>query len=262
MNDFKKRTVLVGGASKGLGFGCAEAFAEKGMIVIMCARSEAALVAAAKELQAKYPKSSIRSIPCDWSKKEDLVRLKEKMDEENIEVDIVVNNTGGPLPGTVTEQTEEAWKASLDLLFWSTVRVYGMVLPGMRARKWGRIINILSTTVVEPVPNLGTSSVIRAALASYSKLTASEVSKEGITVNSVMPGGFMTDRTKALLVDTASRRGITEAEVLHELEQNLPLGRFMKPVELGRVIAFLASDEAAGITGALLPVDGGALRSV
>lgn len=262
MSESRQHTVLIGGASKGLGLGCAEAFAESGYRIIMTARGAAGLEAAAEQLRFKYPGMDILTVSCDWSKHEDLNHLAETLEEKGIVVDILINNVGGPQPGKISDQTEESWKEALDLLFWSTIRIYGIVLPGMRIRKWGRIINILSTTVIEPSPALATSSVVRAALASYSKLVAWEVSKEGITVNSVMPAGFKTARTLEILNHTAKQKGSDVEILLDELEKSLPLGRFMEPLELGRAIVFLASDRAAGITGTLIPVDGGALRSL
>lgn len=256
------RTALVGGASKGLGYGCAEVLVQKGYRVVMCARREPDLLAAADTLRSRYPQANIITIPCDWSKKEALMELQGVMESEKIEVDILINNVGGPRPGTVLQQDEKSWEEALDTLFWSTVRVYDIVLPGMRARKWGRIVNILSTTALEPVPTLATSSVLRAALAAYAKLTAWEVAKDGIMVNSLMPAGFLTARTNQLIDDEARRRGVDRALVLAEKEAELPSGHFMDPIELGHVAAFLVSEEASAITGALLPVDDGLKKSL
>lgn len=256
------RTVLIGGASKGLGFGCAQALAKQGYRIVMCARRKADLEAAADTLRSTYQNPDIRTIPCDWSTKEGLSHLKKFLKSGKIEIDILINNVGGPVPGTVSQQNEKSWEASLDLLFWSTIRVYNIVLPGMRLRKWGRIINILSTTALEPSSQLATSSVLRAALASYAKLMAWDVARDGVTVNSLMPAGFLTARTDQLVDATAHRRGVDRDVVLKEIEAELPLGRFMDPIELGSVAAFLVSDEATGITGALLPIDGGAKKSL
>lgn len=256
------RTALVGGASKGLGYGCAEALVEKGYRVVMCARREPDLVAAADALRSRYSQADIVTIPCDWSKKEALVELRAVVESKNIEIDILINNVGGPRPGTVLQQDEKSWEDALDALFRSTIRVYNIVLPGMRTRKWGRIINILSTTALEPSPTLATSSVLRAALSAHAKLTAWEVAKDGITVNSLMPAGFLTARTNQLIDDEARRRAIDRMLVLAEKEAELPLGHFMDPIVLGHVAAFLASEEASGVTGALLPVDGGLKKSL
>lgn len=256
------RTALIGGASKGLGFGCAQALAQKGYRIVMCARDESGLDAAAQMLRSQYPGADVVAIPCDWSEKEALAQLQTILRSKKIDIDVLINNVGGPTPGTVSQQDETSWETALDLLFRSTIRVYAIVLPGMRARKWGRIVNILSTTAIEPSPALATSSVLRAALASYAKLTAWDVAKEGITVNSLMPAGFLTARTNQLIDDAAQRRGVDRAVIAAEKEAELPSGHFMDPIELGYMAAFLASDDAAGITGALLPVDGGAKKSL
>lgn len=255
------RTALVGGGSKGLGFGCAQALAERGHRIVICARDAGALETAASALRSTS-KSEIVTIACDWSKKDGLEFLGKELREKKIEIDILINNVGGPATGLVTETDEVAWEKGLDLLFRSTIRLYATLLPGMRQRGWGRIVNILSTTAVEPVPTLAVSSVLRAGLASYSKLTAWEVAKDGVTINSVMPGGVLTARTEQLMAERAKAQGVTLEVLRKESEEKLHSKRFLDPVDVGRVVAFLASDEARGITGALIPVEGGALASV
>ena len=250
------RTALVGGASRGLGLGCSKALAKAGYRVVMCARQGDALEKAAHDVRA-FGSGDVIAIPCDLSLGTDIEKLKNKLEEESIAIDILINNVGGPPPKIVTQVSEAEWEQGLDLLFRSTIRLYNIVLPGMRERKWGRIINILSTTAVEPSPTLAVSSVLRAALASFAKLTAKDVAKEGITVNSLMPGGFLTSRTEELMLDQAKRENISNEEVCARIEKSLPLGRFMEPIELGNFVAYLASDDASGITGALIPVDGG-----
>lgn len=255
------RTALIGGASKGLGLGCAKALALAGHRVVLCARREKELDEAALEVRA-LDAGEVVTHACDWSKKADIEKLKEWLEKEHIQIDILINNVGGPPPGAVTALAEPEWEAGLDLLFRSTLRLYALVLPGMRERKWGRIINILSTTALEPSPALAVSSVLRAALASYAKLTALDVAKEGVTVNSLMPNGFLTARTEELIADQAMREHASVEEVRKKIEATLPLGRFMDPLELGHFAAYLASDEASGITGALIPVDGGSKKSL
>ena len=250
------RTVLVGGASRGLGLGCSKALAKAGYRVVVCARQSDALEKAAHDVRA-FGSGDVIAIPCDLSLGTDIEKLKNKLERDSISIDILINNVGGPPPKTVTQVSEAEWEQGLDLLFRSTIRLYNIVLPGMRERKWGRIINILSTTVVEPSTTLAVSSVLRAALASFAKLTAKDVAKEGITVNSLMPGGFLTSRTEELMLDQAKRENISNEEVRARIEKSLPLGRFMEPIELGNFVAYLASDDASGITGALIPIDGG-----
>ena len=137
------------------------------------------------------------------------------------------------MPGTISQQNEKSWEEALDLLFRSTIRVYAMVLPGMRARKWGRIVNILSTTAIEPSPLLATSSVVRAALASHAKLTAWDVAKDGVTVNSLMPAGFLTARTNQLIDDAAQRRSVDRDAIVKEKEAELPSVPFYESDRVG-----------------------------
>lgn len=255
------KTALVGGASKGLGYGCAQVLAQKGCRMIVCARTRAGVEEAVDSLN-RTTSAGVIGIPCDWSKREDIAALAEELRRRALDVDILVNNVGGPAPGTVMEITETGWEEGLDLLFRSTVRLYSLVLPGMRRRKWGRIVNILSTVAVEPVPMLAISSVLRAALASYSKLVALEVAPDGVTVNSLMPGGFRTARNEALLVESARRLGVAVEARRQQIEAGIPIRRQMDPVELGRLVGFLTSDDAGGITGTLIPIDGGQQKSI
>jgi 3-oxoacyl-[acyl-carrier protein] reductase len=227
----------------------------------MCARTASELEAAAHSIQLSTGADTIL-IPCDFSSQVSLASLESELLRQGLQVDILINNVGGPPPGRAVETSEEMWEQGLDLLFRSTLRLYNLVLPGMRERKWGRIVNILSTTVVEPAPTLAVSSVLRAALASYAKLVAWDVARDGVTVNSVMPGGFRTARTEALEVDAAKRQNLPVETIRKQIETSIPIGRLLEPREMGEVVAFLASEEAAGITGAIVPVEGGLLKSI
>lgn len=255
------KTALVGGANRGLGFACAEALSKKGHKVILCARDETQLVLAAERIeQSSGLRPSI--IPCDFSSHAALEQLKSRLLGQGFRIDILVNNVGGPSTGRATEVSEQQWQEGLDLLFWSTIRLYNIVLPGMRQNHWGRIINILSTTVREPVSQLAISSVFRAALASYAKLVAQEVAQDGITVNSIMPAGFLTERTKILHLEEAKQKRTTLEVIQEEFTAQIPMKRMLLPNELGALVAFLASEESSGLTGALIPVDGGYLKAL
>jgi len=255
------RTALVGGSSKGLGLACARALAAENYRVVLCARNRDVLENAARDI-CTAEGTEVIAIRCDLSKRESLATLKDELTKRNLQVDILINNVGGPPPGVVTELSEAEWEYGLDLLFRSTVRLYNMFLPGMRERKWGRIVNILSTTAVEPVSTLAVSSVLRAAIASYAKLVAWEVARDGVIVNSVMPGGFRTARAEALALDLARRRSVTVERIRNEKTADIPIQRLLEPEELGHLMTFLVSDEAAAIVGALIPIDGGVLKSL
>ena len=255
------RTALVGGASKGLGLACARALAAKNHRVILCARNSDDLETAARDIRTSEGTEAV-AITCDLSKRESLAALQDYLTERNLQIDILINNVGGPPPGLVTELSEAEWEDGLDLLFRSTIRLYHMFLPGMRERKWGRIVNILSTTAVEPVSTLAVSSVLRAAIASYAKLVAWEVARDGVIVNSVMPGGFRTARMEALELDLARRRNVAVESIRNQNTANIPIQRLLETNELGHLITFLVSDEAEGIVGTLIPIDGGVLKSI
>ncbi len=256
------RTALIGGASKGLGLGCASALVEAGHRVIMCARNEGILEESAEKLRCLQGTDRIITIPCDWSDRHSLSAMIKELEERSIEVDILINNVGGPKPGKVTETSEEEWETGLDLLFRSTLRLYAQFVPAMRTRKWGRIVNILSTTVIEPVPILAVSSVLRAGLACYAKLTALEVARDGVTVNSLMPGGFITARTEELERLAAAKEGISPDAIRQRISNSIPLGRMLSTSELGSLVTFLCSDLASGLSGLLVPIDGLQLKSI
>lgn len=255
------RTALIGGASQGLGYACALGLASRGHGVVLCARGAAGLDAAARAIASRTGVQAT-AIPCDLSDGDSIRALGAALADRGIAIDILVNNVGGPRPGLVSELREEDWERGLDLLFRSTLRLYALVLPGMRRNKWGRIVNILSTAAVEPVPTLAISSVLRAALAVYAKLLSREAGGDGITIHSLMPGGIRTARTEELWKDIAAREGIPLAEVQARSAARIPIGRMLDAGDIGNLVAFLASEEAGGLTGMLLPVDGGQMITV
>jgi 3-oxoacyl-[acyl-carrier protein] reductase len=255
------RTALIGGASRGIGFACAAALARTGHRIVMIARGRDALHVSAQKIAADAG-VPVHCIACDLSRSEGPAALRDGIAALGIDVDVLVNNVGGPRPGTVDQLQESDWEEGLDLLFRSTLRLYALVLPGMRARRFGRIINILSTTAIEPAPTLAISSVLRAGLAAHAKLTAISVAADGVTVNSLMPGALLTARTEQLEHDRAERESRSVEDIRAELEAALPMRRFLRLEELGRVVAFLASPDASAISGELLAVDGVQKRSI
>ena len=255
------KTVLIGGASKGLGFGCSLEFAKAGYSVIMCSRSKHSLEEAAQKIRNQTG-GNVVPVACDWSSSKDLEYLHNEIRKRNICIDILINNVGGPTPGNVIELGDRDWMQSLDLLFWSTHRVIKMVLEGMIQKNWGRIITISSPAAIEPVRGLAASSVIRASLAAYMKLLSNELVEKNITVNTLLPSGFFTDRTKQLMEIEAKERSMSLEDLKRETELSLPSGRFLDPRELGVVALFLASEAASAITGAMIPVDSGSLKSI
>ena len=253
-----KRKALVGGASKGLGLAAAKALTAEGCAVALVSRSEENLREAAKAFE---PGQNILTIAADLSTAEGVRSCIARAGAWG-PVDILVNNTGGPTPGRSFELDETAWGKAYESLLLYTKRMCEHFVPGMRQRGWGRVITITSYSVKEPIENLVLSNVFRTGVTAYLKVLAREVAADGVTVNTVLPGAYRTERYEQLLENTARRTGRDKETVAAELVARLPQKRFQKPEELGALVAFLASEQASGITGAAVPADGGMLQSL
>ncbi len=241
----KGRTAIVCGASAGIGLGIAEALAEEGANVAMFARRRDILGREAERLGALGVRGDV-SVPAD------LERLVERTLEAFGGVDIVVNNSGGPPRTTALEMNEESIEAAVQLLLISAVRLTALCLPHLESSGHGRIVNITSSTVKEPVDNLALSNTVRPGVVGWSKTLARELGPKGVTVNCIAPGRIDTERLKEVYPD-----GPTEADLA-----TIPLGRLGTTREIGDLVAFLCSDRGAYVSGATIPVDGGLLRSL
>ncbi len=177
-------------------------------------------------------------------------------------VDILVNNTGGPPPTTAAGQDSALWSKYFEAMVLSVIATTDRVLPGMRQRRWGRIITSTSSGMVAPIPNLGLSNALRMSLAGWSKTLAREVARDGITVNVIVPGRIATDRLRFLDAERAKREGRAVEDVMAEGQASIPMGRYGKPEEYGDVVTFIAGERAAYITGSVIRVDGGMIPSV
>lgn len=255
------KVALVTAASKGLGKATALALAQEGCRVVIAARSVDPLHQAAAEI-AHATGADILPIPADVSQATDLQRLFEATCKAFGQVDILVNNAGGPRPGVFTDMEDEDWLQAVELNLMSAIRLTRLVLPGMRARRWGHIINITSLAVKQPIPNLILSNAVRAAVVAMAKTLADEVAAEGITVNNVCPGYMLTDRVKALVEAQAHAEDTSMEAILQRTIADIPAGRIGQPEELAALIAFLASQQAAYITGTTIQVDGGRYRGL
>jgi 3-oxoacyl-[acyl-carrier protein] reductase len=173
-----------------------------------------------------------------------------------------VNNAGGPRPGTFTDVSDDDWLAALNLNLMSAIRLTRLVLPTMRARRWGRIVNLTSLAVKQPIPNLILSNAARAGVVAMAKTLAGQVAAEGVTVNNICTGYMLTDRVRDVALDRAAREGRSIDEVMDEMRASIPAGRLGDPAELGALVAFLASEQAAYITGATIQIDGGAIQAL
>lgn len=253
------RVALVGGASRGLGRAVAEALADAGCRLAICARGQGGLQEAAEALSRK---TEVLAVPTDLSKKADVEKLVGAVLERYGHVDILVNNAGGPPPGGFFDMTDEHWYAAFDLTFMSAWRLTRAFIDGMRERKWGRIINLTSISVKEPIDHLILSNAIRLALVGMAKTLAREVAADGITVNNIATGLHATERMQALIEDRARREGRPVDEVATTWIGAIPAGRMGNPRELADLVAFLASERAAFITGTTIQIDGGQIRFV
>lgn len=255
------KRALIGGASQGLGAACARQLALQGAEIIALARSEDKL----SEVVEQLPTAEGQKHGYICVDSGDLPALAVAVQAEvdrGGPICIWVNNTGGPAPGPAQLATPESYAMAFNQHLLSSQTLLHLLLPGMRELDYGRIINVLSTSVKTPLPNLGVSNSIRAAMANWAKTLATELAAEGVTVNNVLPGLTRTARLEGLLTFRAEAAGKTEQEMEQALLQTIPARRFAEPEEFANAVGFLASPAAAFINGINLPVDGGATASL
>jgi len=251
------RVAMVAAASKGLGRAAARALTLEGCRLSLCARDPAALEAAREELAALAPPGAVLAVPCDVSREADLSRWFQATTEAFGQVDILVTNTGGPPAATFLELTEAQWAAGIQATLMNVVRLCRLVLPGMRARRWGRIVHLTSLAAKQPQPLLTLSSALRAGISALTRTMASEFGPDNVLVNAVLPGHILTDRQLHLGEVRARKEGITPGQYLERAGNDAALRRFGRPGEVGDVVAFLCGEQAGYLTGVSLPVDGG-----
>lgn len=256
----KNKTALVLGGGGGLGRAICLALAAEGAKVAVADIDSKAIT----ETEAALARIGGVSIGLTW----DLADLSQidahvtRVEAELGSVAILVNITGGPPPTTAAGQDPALWTKHFQAMVLSIIAISDRVLPGMRRQRWGRIITSTSSGVVSPIPNLGISNALRLSLVGWSKTLAREVGSDGITANVILPGRIATERIRFLDEAKAKREGRTVEDVAAESTRSIPLGRYGKPEEYGSVVAFLASERAAYITGSVIRVDGGMITSV
>lgn len=256
----KNKTALVLGGGGGLGRAICLALAAEGTKVAVADIDSKAIT----ETEAALARIGGVSIGLTW----DLADLSQidahvtRVEAELGSVAILVNITGGPPPTTAAGQDPALWTKHFQAMVLSIIAISDRVLPGMRRQRWGRIITSTSSGVVSPIPNLGISNALRLSLVGWSKTLAREVGSDGITANVILPGRIATERIRFLDEAKAKREGRTVEDVAAESTRSIPLGRYGKPEEYGSVVAFLASERAAYITGSVIRVDGGMITSV
>jgi 3-oxoacyl-[acyl-carrier protein] reductase len=256
MSDLVGKKAIVCGSTEGIGKATAKKLADKGASVILIARNEQKLINTLPELNKNFGQKH-QYIVADFNFPYELQVRVEEFLSENENINILINNTGGPPGGSIHQaKTDEFIHAFNAHLICNHVLVKAC-LEGMKLSGYGRIINIISTSVKQPLPNLGVSNTVRGAVASWAKTMANELGKYGITVNNVLPGATATNRLESIINNKAQKLNISPKQATEEMLHEIPLQRFAKPEEIAAAVAFLASPDAAYINGINLPVDGG-----
>lgn len=256
----RNKTALVLGGGGGLGRAIALSLAHEGANIVLADVDEAALRRSAQEVEA----AGVRTFSLQWDLG-DLASIERHVATIETEfggVDVLVNNTGGPPPTPASGQPADTWQKYFGSMVLSVIAITDRVLPGMRARKWGRVITSASSGVVAPIPNLAMSNALRLSLVGWSKTLAREAARDGITANIVVPGRVATDRIRFLDEAKAGREGRPVEAVAAESTSSIPVGRYGEPKEYADVVTFLASERASYMTGGVIRVDGGLIASI
>ncbi|HXA94944.1 MAG TPA: SDR family oxidoreductase [Candidatus Dormibacteraeota bacterium] len=259
--ELTDKVAIVGGASKGLGRACAEVLAQEGARVALCSRSRDDLEKVAKDIRgATGPEALV--FAGDLDRAETIRSLVATTVERFGRIDVLVNNSGGPPLAQAQTATEEQWATAVQrsLLFFA--RMCREALPHLKKQRAGRIINILASTVYQPIPNLVLSGATRMGVVAFAKSLADEVGRDGVLVNNVCPGSIMSERMLSNVTARATQLGITLDEALAQRAAETAVGRLGEPKELAHLVAFLASGKSSYITGTTILVDGGLVRSV
>lgn len=256
----KNKVALVTASSKGIGKSVAEILIKEGCKVVICSSNQQNLIEAAKDIKESCGIEPLWGI-CDVSNPNDIIEIVKMTKNQFGDIDILVNNCGGPIPGTFDNLNDSNWLDAVDQVLLSVVRLTREVLPGMKAKKWGRIINITSKSVKQPIDNLMLSNSLRSAVTAFSKTLSNEVGKFNITVNNVAPGFTLTSRLYELALVKEKATGVSHEEVLAEMANSVPLKRLASPDEVASMVVFLASEQAGYTTGTTIQVDGGAIKS-
>jgi len=255
------KRALVLASSQGLGLGIAEALAAEGVNVCICGRSDETLAAAAAAINARGNGKAAHTV-IDLSERGAAQALYDAAVQKLGGIDILVNNTGGPPPGSVMDPDADVWRSYFDTMILRIIEVTNLCLPAMRRAKWGRIVTVTSMGVQQPIRNLGLSNALRPALVGWNKSLATDLAAEGITANVLLPGRIDTQRIAQLNAAAADRQGKTIAEIEAASNAAIPAGRVGKVEEFGATAAFLCGQGASYITGSAVRVDGGVIAGV
>lgn len=254
--DLTGKRAVVGGSSKGIGKAIATALAGAGAEVMLLARNEAIL----REVAATLPGNGHQFRVVDFTKPDQVRDLLSQV--ADYAPDILINNAGGPRPGSISTAQHDDFILAMDMHLFASHHLSQAVLPMMKKRRFGRIVNIISTSVKIPLNGLGVSNTVRGAVASWAKTLSNEVGEFGITVNSILPGFVETDRLTEIIAVNSEKSGKKKAEIVKQMLAQVPAHRFGKPEEAGALACFLCSDFAGYINGVTIPFDGGRTGSI
>jgi 3-oxoacyl-[acyl-carrier protein] reductase len=263
MGPLSGRRALVCGSTRGIGRACAFEFARLGARVTLLARDGEALQRVRDELEAAEGAGAPGGAPrhehlvADFADPESVRAAVAPHIERTGPIEILLNNTGGPPAGPVFGAEPSEFLRAFSAHLVCNQILAALLVPGMRRAGYGRVINVISTSVKQPIPGLGVSNTIRGAVAAWSKTLAGEVAPFGITVNNILPGATATERMRSLILSRARAEGIDEAEMERRMKADIPLGRFARPEEIASAAGYLATPDAGYISGVSLPVDGG-----
>ncbi len=256
----KNKVVLISAASKGIGRATAEEFIKEGSKVAILSSNEANLMKACEEIKNIQGVEPFWVV-CDVANRIEIENAYNLVKQTLGDIDILVNNCGGPAPGSFEQLNENQWGQAYEQVLMSATRFSRLVLPAMKAKHWGRIINITSISVKQPVENLMLSNAFRSALTAFAKTLSNELGPYSITVNNVGPGYTLTSRLYELAVTKGKQTGESHEHVLAEMANSVPLKRLARPDEVASLIVYLGSEQAGFITGSTITVDGGMIKS-
>ncbi|MHB8906790.1 MAG: SDR family oxidoreductase [Melioribacteraceae bacterium] len=258
--QLKGKTVLVTASSSGIGRKTAELFIKEGCKVAICSHNKENLLKTALEIKTSYGVEPLWDL-CDINEPQDIEDTVGVVRKNLGDIDILVNNCGGPVPGFFEDLYDESWENAFGQVLMSAVRFTRLVLPGMKAKNMGRIINITSLSVKQPVDNLILSNSFRSAVTAFAKTLSNQVGKYNITVNNVAPGYTLTARLHELAENRAKIANTTPEKILESMSNDVPVKRLASPEEVASLIVYLASEQAGYINGQTIAVDGGVIRS-
>lgn len=257
----KDKRALVLSSSRGIGLGIGAALADEGAAIFLVGRNRARVEAAAEGVNARG-RGKATPILADLAKSADIEAMIAAVERSAGGIDILVNNTGGPPAMPAVAMTVADLRTQFEIMVASVIGITNRFLPGMRERKWGRILTVASSGALQPIPNLALSNTLRLSLLGWSKTLAAEVAADGVTVNVILPGRIQTERLNEIDQHTAKVMQTSVAEVIDASKLTIPMGRYGTVEEFGAVAAFLAGGPAAYVTGSILRVDGGYMSSI